>query len=70
MLKTADLILERPPNHDFMINAIGILDNNHAIFARNYVPPMAAPRRVPAFLGEFDNADGFFDDLPDLNEGQ
>ena len=39
MLRTVDLVIDKPPNSDWMINIIGFLDPDHALFRKDYQPP-------------------------------
>ena len=39
MLRTVDLVIDKPPNSDWIINIIGFLDPDHALFRKDYQPP-------------------------------
>lgn len=69
MLKTADLVLLRPPDCNWLINVLGILEPDHAIFSRDYLPPKPQMNKMPAQV-QFVNDDHFFDNLPLLNAQQ
>ena len=67
--KTAELVLKRPPNKEWMMNIIGLLDSSNEIFASNYVPP-AKQRAYPVFEEMLPNPDHFFNNLPPLTAKQ
>ena len=69
MLRTADLVVARPPDANWIINVIGILEPNHEIFARDYVPPRAVVDRI-VMEPQIENNDQFFNDLPQLTPQQ
>ncbi len=46
MLRTADLLILKPPDANWLINVIGILDPAHEIFERDYVPPKVIVDRI------------------------
>ena len=66
MLRTVDLVIDKPPNSDWIINIIGFLDPDHALFSKDYQPPAKIAAQRPSLKYEFPNNDGFFDGLPDL----
>jgi hypothetical protein len=66
LMRTADLVLLKPPDAQWMLNTIGSLNSAHAIFQREYVNIKPLPNR-PQFRFQFDNHDHFFDDLPPLS---
>ncbi len=39
MVRTADLVVLRPPNADWTINVIGLLNPRHIIFGKGYLTP-------------------------------
>ena len=63
MLRTADLIILRPPDANWLINVMGILDPAHEIFERDYMPPEVIVNRIVQ-VPQFTNEDNFFSDLP------
>ena len=65
MVRTADLVVLRPPNAEWTVNVIGLLNARHAIFSKNYLAPKPVVNRINNAF-EYDNGDEFFDDLPDL----
>ena len=66
MLRTVDLVVDKPPNVDWIINMIGFLDPEHEIFRKDYQPPAKIIAQRASLEYKFDNSDGFFNDLPDL----
>ena len=66
MLRTVDLVVDKPPNVDWIINLIGFLDPEHELFRKDYQPPAKIIAQRASLEYKFDNSDGFFDDLPDL----
>jgi len=36
MLRTVDLVIDKPPNSDWIISLIGFLDPDHALFSKDY----------------------------------
>ena len=66
MLRTVDLVVDKPPNVDWIINLIGFLDPEHEIFRKDYQPPAKIIAQRASLEYKFDNSDGFFNDLPDL----
>ena len=69
MLRTADLVVLRPPDGHWLINVIGILNADHAIFQRDYIPPRAQTNRIQNAILVANN-DNFFDNLPPLTGQQ
>ena len=69
MVRTAELVLLRPPNADWTINVVGLLNPRHPIFSKRYVAPKPVVNRAVHAV-EYDNGDEFFDDLPDLTPAQ
>jgi hypothetical protein len=65
-MRTADLVLLKPPDAQWILNTIGSLNSAHQIFQRDYVNVKPLPN-FPHFRFEFDNQDQFFDDLPPLS---
>ena len=59
MIRTAELVLLRPPNADWTINVIGLLNPRHPIFSKRYVAPKPVVNRVVHAV-EYDNGDEFF----------
>ncbi len=55
MMRTADLVILKPPDTQWMLNTIGYLATPKPIVNR------------PVFHYEFDNHDNLFDDLPPLS---
>ena len=62
---TADLILEHPPDVEWMIKCLAQMDPNHEVFAKNYVPPKQS-RDIEATIevANLDDLQGFFANLP------
>ena len=67
MLRTVDLVVDKPQNVDWIINLIGFLDPEHEIFRKDYQPPAKIIAQRASLEYKFDNLDGFFNDLPDLS---
>ncbi len=65
MVRTADLVVLRPPNAEWTVNVIGLLNQRHIIFGKRYLAPNPVVNRINHAF-EFGNGDEFFDDLPDL----
>jgi hypothetical protein len=65
MVRTADLVVLRPPNAEWTVNVIGLLNPRHIIFGKSYLAPKPVVNRINNIY-EYDNGDEFFDDLPDL----
>ena len=65
MVRTADLVVLRPPNAEWTVNVIGLLNARHSIFSKNYLAPKPVANRIQSAY-EYDNGDEFFDNLPDL----
>ena len=61
MVRTAELILLRPPNADWTINVIGLLNPRHPIFSKRYVAPKPVIN-LAVHAVEYDKGDEFFDD--------
>ena len=66
MLRTVDLVVDKPPNVDWIVNLIGFLDPEHEIFRKDYQPPAKIIAQRASLEYKFDNSDGFFNDLPDF----
>ena len=66
MLRTVDLVIDKPPNADWIVSLIGFLDPGHELFSKDYQPLAKIAAQRPALRYEFANADGFFDGLPEL----
>ena len=39
MLRTVDLVIDKPPNSDWIVSIIGFLDPGHELFSKDYQPP-------------------------------
>ena len=61
-----DLVVDKPPNVERIINLIGFLDPDNEIFEKDYQPPAKINAHRASLEYKFDNSDGFFDNLPDL----
>ena len=66
MMRTADLVILKPPDTQWLLNTIGYLNAAHSFFQKDYVAPKPIVNR-PVFSYEFDNYDNFFDNLPPLS---
>ena len=66
MMRTANLVILKPPDTQWLLNTIGYLNAAHPIFQKDYVAPKPIVNR-PVFQYEFDNHDNFFDGLPPLS---
>ena len=66
MRRTADLVLRKPPNPDWLLAMLSTMDPKCEIFKKNYVRPKL--HRVGLEEYDFDdmvsNPEGWFDDLP------
>lgn len=63
--RTAELIIERPPDAFFLLALLATMNPNHEIFRKDYVKPRAV-RSAVNDSDYVDNPDDFFTGLPAL----